>query len=156
MKTNSIGYSVYPYNVEIHVLGCFFFHFWYCFFDSFLFSFAFYFFFELSLVSRWLCWVNHPFSPACLPFPASSRLPGFGLIVPFLGCRRIFTFSFCFLHCLCCYLWPFSVWSVLVLCGKGFPQMPVGHEFLAHGWGPKAFYKVICLISVVSSRCPCI
>ena len=60
MKTNSIRYSVYPYNVEIHVLGFFFFlfHFWYYFFDSSFFLFVFYFLLELLLVSCWLCWVS--------------------------------------------------------------------------------------------------
>ena len=75
MKTNSIRYSVYPYNVEIHVLGIFFFST----FDivslivSFFF-FVFYFFLELLLVSCWICWINYPIF-ICLSFLLSVFLP---------------------------------------------------------------------------------
>lgn len=132
MKTYSIRYSVYPYNVEIHVLGIFFFP-----LILFLRQFP---FFSLSFISFQnscqfpvgFAGLITPFSSVYLSFICLTFLVSMSQSL-FLGCLGIFTFSFCFLHCLCCCLCPFSVLSILVLCGQGFPQMPVGHEFLAHG-----------------------
>lgn len=93
MKTYSIRYSVYPYNVEIHVLGFFFlFHFWYCFFDSFLFSLSLFVFgTPVSLPLALLGWLSH-FTCFSLLLPVVSPPWWQRLTVAFLGWLRVVTF----------------------------------------------------------------
>ena len=141
MKTNSIRYSVYPYNMEIHVLGFFFFFFT---FGTISLIVP---FFSLSFISFWnSCWFPVGFAGLASPFhlfvfPAVRGLAS--LVAVSQHCFPWLTEdghrSFCLLHRLCCCLCGFAVLSVFVLCVEGCPQMPVGHEFLAHVGDPNAF-----------------
>ena len=104
-------------------------------------------FFSLSFISFWNSrWSPVGFAGLASPFHPFVFPVVRGLAPLAAASHRCFAWltedsrlSFCLLHCLCCCLCPFAVLSVLVLCVDGFPQMPVGHEFLAHGGDPNAF-----------------
>lgn len=154
MKTYSIRYSVYPYNVEIHVLGFFFF-----FFSTFgIVSLIVSFFLGVFICFWNSCQSPVGFAGLVVPFhlflsPVARCLASLVAASRFSRLTEGGHLSFCslpasaaagvpFQVCLC---WSF-VWKAFLRCLQVMNSLHMEET-------QRLVHKVSCLISVGSSRC---